>query len=116
MKNFCEMPFVKALFVVLLVIFVLGGITPSEVFARTEMQNGHEGDPTDGHDVVGGGGGGSSENGDEPEAGNRVSDYYINNCLKFYYVLEFGLVFQPSFDGYKLVSVAVVENVFWRKK
>jgi len=56
MRFLRQMPVMRALLVAFVVLFVFGGT--SEVFGRTYMQNGHEGDPTDGLEIVGGGGGG----------------------------------------------------------
>ena len=57
MKNFREISVLRVLLVALLVLVVFGAGVPSGAFARVEMQNGHEGDPQDGMDIVSGGGG-----------------------------------------------------------
>jgi len=57
MNHFREMLFVRVFFVVLVALFVWGVGVPEGVFARVDLQNGHEGDPEDGMDLVSGGGG-----------------------------------------------------------
>ena len=65
MNNFRGMPCVRALLVALVFLFVFGAVVPGGAWARVEMQNGHEGDPEDGFDIVGGG---SGDQGDSDEA------------------------------------------------
>ena len=57
MHNFREMPLVRMFLVALVVLFACGAVVPGGAFARTWMQNGHEGDPEDGMEIIGGGGG-----------------------------------------------------------
>ncbi len=62
MRFLRQMPVMRALLVAFVVLFVFGVGGTSEVFGRTHMQNGHEGDPGDGYsifdgDIISGGGG-----------------------------------------------------------
>ncbi len=116
MTNFREMPYVKTLLVALVVLFALGAGVPGGVFARTEMANGHEGDPADGHDMVGGGSGGSADGESQPEAGKLESGLLISNSHGIQFLTEYEFVFQMYFDGQQLVFVAVVNDIFWRQK
>ena len=101
MKNFREMPFVRALLVALVVVFVWGVGMPGGAFARMEMQNGHEGDPLDGSDIVGGGGGDDPNGPDEP-----LSFKYVKSENIFDY--SFG-----QYDERLLIPTLIEDELVW---
>ena len=66
MNYFREIPLLRVLFLALVFVVCFGVLGSGVAFAKHEMQNGHEGDPGDGNDIVGGGGG-ESDVQDPPE-------------------------------------------------
>ena len=116
MNNFRGMPCVRALLMALVVVFVFGAVVPGGAWARVEMQNGHEGDPTDTHDVVGGGSGfyGGSE--DQVITGKSENIFTLDNCCEDFRFIENGIVLTAFFDGQQLFFVFVSDEVIWRQK
>jgi len=114
-RKFCEGFSVKALLVALVVLFVCGVGLPGEVVARVEMQNGHEGDPQDGMDVVRGGGGGSPPTEGISEISKR-NEGLLSAVTQDNLASPFSVFFQPYFDGHQFVFVPVFETIkeSWR--
>ncbi len=89
MLYFREMSFVRALLVALVVLFVVGAGVPEGALARVEMQNGHEGDPTDGHDVVSGGSGDPGDANDQQrDEGSIWCQQPINGMVAIDWVIQ----------------------------
>ncbi len=98
MSNFHEMPFVRALLVALVVLFVVGAGMPGGALARVEMRNGHEGDPDDSLDIIGGGGGEDGDNwpdaegkGFHPELGLITVEWHIQEDGTIFPIFIFSL-------------------------
>ncbi len=114
MNNFREMPFVRALLVALVVVVCFGVLGTGEAFAKYEMQNGHEGDPDDGMDVVGGGGG-------EGYSGDDSGDFVVI-FIEIKWVSfegQFYPVFYFDSEGIELFSVSNFSKsseLKWRRK
>lgn len=104
MKNFCEMPVVRALLVALVVLFVWGAGVPEGALARVEMQNGHEGDPLDGSDIIGGGGGDSPGGSVIPPITKELKNDFLLNCS---IRLSEGQMFIPTLVNGELVWIVL---------
>lgn len=106
MMNLRESTFCRALIVALALLFVLGVGIPESSFARVWRQNGHEGDPTDGNDIVAGGGGDFSGD-DGPVLSTDKREHLFPVSTRPLYYFGQDIVLMPVFENGKVVWFVV---------
>ncbi len=116
MHNFREMPLVRMFLVALVVLFACGAVVPGGAFARTWMQNGHEGDPSDGVDSIGGGGGDFEGNEDHLLTGEAANSYCKTIWYEEFRHINNEIIFTIIFDGQSLVLIYITDDLLWRQK